>query len=91
MEEYRQMIEPYVIGAAKNTLTEEQLGEFRQAFSMYDLNADGSIDVNELDGVFRAVGKPLLPQELEKIIAKHDIDQNGQISFKEFTAMFANL
>merc|ERR1712232_1138135 len=52
-------------------LTEEQLDEIREAFSLFDADASGMIDI----------------RELKKMVADIDNDGNGTIEFTEFLQM----
>ena len=40
----------------KLRLTEEQIAEYKEAFSVFDNDGDGTIDTNELGTVMRALG-----------------------------------
>merc|ERR1711918_341325 len=57
-------------------LTEEQLDEIREAFSLFDADASGMIDVRELKN-----------EELKKMVTDIDNDGNGTIEFVEFLQM----
>jgi calmodulin len=39
------------------TLTDEQIAEFKDAFSLFDKDGDGSITLEELATVMRSLGK----------------------------------
>merc|ERR1712226_1823598 len=66
-------------------LTEEQLDEIREAFSLFDADASGMIDVRELKAAMRALGFEVKNEELKKMVA--DVDGNGTIEFGEFLEM----
>merc|ERR1711898_43005 len=57
-------------------LTEEQLDEIREAFSLFDSDASGMIDIRELKN-----------EELKKMVSDVDNDGNGTIEFTEFLGM----
>ena len=40
-------------------LTEEQIAEFKEAFSLFDKDGDGTITTKELGTVMRSLGKTL--------------------------------
>ena len=67
--------------------TEKQMEEFKEAFSLFDKDGDGTITVEELGTVMRSLG--LLPTEAEviEIIKEIDTDGNGVIDFNEFLAL----
>merc|ERR1711998_404351 len=56
-------------------LYEEQLDEIREAFTLFDSDASGAIDVRELKAAMRALGFDI------------DNDGNGTIEFAEFLGM----
>merc|ERR1711975_136704 len=64
-------------GAKKKAgqLSEEQLDEIREAFSLFDSDASGAIDVRELKAAMRALGFDI------------ENDGNGTIEFAEFLGM----
>lgn len=70
-------------------LTEETIKEFREAFSLFDKDGDGSISVTELGIVMRNMGQNPTEAELKQMIAEVDADGNGQIDFAEFVTLMA--
>merc|ERR1711934_601678 len=68
-------------------LTEEQLDEIREAFSLFDADASGMIDIRELKAAVRALGFEVKNEELKKMVADIDGDGNGTIEFGEFLQM----
>merc|ERR1711959_54999 len=68
-------------------LSEEQIDEIREAFSLFDADASGMIDVRELKAAMRALGFEVKNDELKKMITDVDNDGNGTIEFAEFLAM----
>ena len=73
---------------AKN-LTEEQIAEFKEAFSLFDKNGDGNITTKELGTVMRSLGQNPTEAELVDMINEVDADGNGDIDFSEFLTMMA--
>merc|ERR1712097_207220 len=71
----------------KGQLTEEQLDEIREAFSLFDADASGMIDIRELKAAMRALGFEVKNEELKKMVADIDGDGNGTIEFGEFLQM----
>merc|ERR1711936_1212298 len=76
-------------GAKKKAgqLSEEQLDEIREAFSLFDSDASGAIDVRELKAAMRALGFEVKNEELKKMVTDVDNDGNGTIEFAEFLMM----
>merc|ERR1712139_485178 len=68
-------------------LTDEQLDEIREAFSLFDSDASGMIDVRELKAAMRALGFEVKNEELKKMVMDVDNDGNGTIEFAEFLQM----
>merc|ERR1712076_353798 len=68
-------------------LTDDQLDEIREAFSLFDADASGMIDVRELRAAMRALGFEVKNEELKKMVTDVDNDGNGTIEFGEFLEM----
>merc|ERR1739841_231749 len=68
-------------------LSEEQLDEIREAFSLFDSDASGAIDARELKAAMRALGFEVKNEELKKMVSDVDNDGNGTIEFVEFLGM----
>merc|ERR1712226_284091 len=68
-------------------LTEEQIAEFKEAFSLFDKDGDGTITTKELGTVMRSLGQN--PTEAELHARWMDADGNGTIDFPEFLTMMA--
>jgi len=68
-------------------LSPEQLNEFREAFSVFDKDGDGTISEKELGTVMRALGLNPTEEELTQMVKEVDQDGNGEVDFDEFCAM----
>ena len=71
------------------TLSAEQIQEFRQAFDIMDRNQDGVITVDDLAAVMRAIGQSPTHSELQDMIREVDADGNENIDFTEFLALMS--
>ena len=71
------------------TLSAEQIQEFRQAFDIMDRNQDGVITVDDHAAVMRAIGQSPTHQELQDMIREVDADGNENIDFTEFLALMS--
>jgi hypothetical protein len=61
---------PFVPDA--DSLTEEQIAEFKEAFSLFDKDGDGTITTKELGTVMRSLGQN--PTEAELLDMIHEVD-----------------
>uniref|UniRef100_A0A8I5U8H9 Calmodulin 3 n=1 Tax=Pongo abelii TaxID=9601 RepID=A0A8I5U8H9_PONAB len=75
--------------AMADQLTEEQIAEFKEAFSLFDKDGDGTITTKELGTVMRSLGQNPTEAELQDMINEVDADGNGTIDFPEFLTMMA--
>uniref|UniRef100_A0A8C2X1K4 Calmodulin 1b n=1 Tax=Cyclopterus lumpus TaxID=8103 RepID=A0A8C2X1K4_CYCLU len=57
-------------------LTEEQIAEFKEAFSLFDKDGDGTITTKELGTVMRSLGQNPTEAELQDMI--NEVDADGQ-------------
>ena len=48
-------------------MTQEQMVEFSEAFSLFDKDGDGAISATEAKGMFRALGMSPSERELEQV------------------------
>merc|ERR1712096_77962 len=74
-------------GKKQKGLSDEQVEEIREAFSLFDSDASGAIDVRELTAAMRALGFEIKNEELKKMVSDIDNDGNGTIEFGEFLGM----
>merc|ERR1711998_386147 len=67
----------------------EQMGEFKEAFSLFDKDGDGTITTKELGTVMRSLGQNPTEAELQDMINEVDADGNSTIDFPEFLSLMA--
>merc|ERR1712072_1510682 len=70
-------------------LTEEQIAEFKEAFSLFDKDGDGTITTKDLGAVMRSLGQNPTAAELQDMINEVDADGNGSLDFPEFLSLMA--
>ena len=80
-------------------LTEEQINEFKETFSLFDKDTDGTITTKEFGTVMRSLYQNLAEAELQDVIneaideqvdemiREADIDGDGQVNYEEFVKM----
>jgi Ca2+-binding protein (EF-Hand superfamily) len=55
--------------------TAKQIEQYQQAFSLFDKDRDGTISIQELGDVMRALGQHPIQGELRDMI--NEVDENG--------------
>lgn len=68
-------------------ITEQNMLELREAFSVFDLNQDGYISKEELSTAMANFGHLVTKAEIDEMVNLVDKDGNGLIDFKEFLAL----
>jgi len=66
-------------------LTEEQIAEFKEAFSLFDKDGDGTITTKELGTVMRSLGQNPTEAELQDMI--NEVDADGTYLYVTFWRM----
>ncbi|KAG0539834.1 hypothetical protein BDA96_03G356100 [Sorghum bicolor] len=70
-------------------LSEDQIAEFKEAFSLFDKDDDGCITTKELGTVMRSLGQNPTEAELQDMIAEVDSNNSGTIDLQEFLGLMA--
>ena len=68
-------------------LTEEQIQELRDGFSLFDKDGNWTINSNELGTVMRSLGQNPTEAELTNMIGEADPDGKGKITFDVFLSL----
>ncbi|XP_022725733.1 probable calcium-binding protein CML25 [Durio zibethinus] len=71
----------------KGVDSDEVLENLKDAFSVYDIDGNGSISAEELHEVLKSLGDECSIAECRKMISGIDKDGNGMIDFEEFKVM----
>ncbi|KAG4087645.1 calmodulin mutant SYNCAM35 [Neocallimastix lanati (nom. inval.)] len=69
-------------------LSEEQIAQFKEAFSLFDKEGSNTIETSELGTVLRALGLNLSQAEVNKYVKEVDTG-NGKVGFPEFLTLCA--
>lgn len=67
----------FVFSFKADQLTEEQIAEFKEAFSLFDKDGDGTITTKELGTVMRSLGQNPTEAELQDMI--NEVDADGEL------------
>jgi len=76
--------------STKVDLTEEQKADVKEAFSLFDTQAGGTIDTKDLKVAMRALGFEPRKEEIKKMVAEVDKDGSGKLSLDNFMVIMAN-
>ena len=71
-------------------MTNEQIAQLHDVFKHFDSDGSGSIDVDELGEVFRAMGQDLKKEELQQLMDQVDDDGSGEMEFDEFLLLMCS-
>lgn len=71
-------------------LTEEQIAEFKEAFSLFDKDGDGTITTKELGTVMRSLGQNPTEAELQDMINEVDADGTYFKNASAFQTIFCS-
>ncbi len=72
------------------TLTDNQIAETRQVFSLCDVNGDGYIDRDEFHVLLQVLDGDVSREECELDFEAADTAGDGYIEFKEFVAWWTH-
>ena len=70
-------------------LSEEQVAEFKECFSLFDADGSGTVDTSELGTVMKSLGQMMSDEALAQMINEVDADGSGTVDFAEFLGMMA--
>merc|ERR1712000_343349 len=70
-----------------NSVDPQVLADYKEVFSTFDRDGDGTIDATELGAVMASFGVNPSQAELAKMIEDVDLDKSGAIDFQEFVTM----
>ncbi|XP_056121413.1 calmodulin-like protein 4a [Rhinichthys klamathensis goyatoka] len=68
-------------------LTQTQIDEFKECFSLYDKKRKGKIEAKDLITVMRCLGTSPTFNEVDRHLQVHKIDKTGELDFSTFLTM----
>ncbi|CAM8883871.1 unnamed protein product [Rhodiola kirilowii] len=83
-------LEEFIEINIKDVDSDEILESLRGAFSVFDIDGNGSISAEELHKVLKGLGEQCSVTECKRMISGVDSDGDGLISFEEFKVMMDN-
>lgn len=72
-------------------MSTEQVAEFKEAFSLFDRDNDGRIQVGELGTLMRALGRNPTEAEVREHIKSLDPHSSGFINFADFLSLMSQV
>ena len=73
-----------------HNFNEHQISLFREIFSEFDKDGDGTLDTKYVGTIMRSLGQSPTESELRDIIVEVDADNSGYMDFSEFLTVMAN-
>ena len=70
-------------------LSEQEICELHEAFNIFDVESDGSIEAKNLPILMNALNQKISKEEIENILKEIDINNDGQIYFNQFLKIMA--
>ncbi len=71
-------------------LTKQHIIDFRECFSLFVADQEGTIKAEDLGQVLRALGQFPTNSELDDIVNECDVDGNGTLEFAEFVILMTS-
>ena len=73
----------------KLDLSDEQKSDIREAFNLFDSSGSGAIDAKDLKVAMRALGFEPRKEEIRKMLAEVNCDDEGRITLEHFVGLMA--
>lgn len=67
-----------------NSLSEDDIADFKEAFSLFDTDNDGTVSVQELGRMLAMFGLKATAVELQEVMDEADLGGTGALDFTEF-------
>jgi calmodulin len=69
--------------------SEDQVSQYKEAFTLFDKDGDGCITTKELGTVMRALGKSPTESEIKSFVAEIDPQSKGTVDFTDFLTVMS--
>ena len=70
-------------------LSEQEICELHEAFNIFDVESDGSIEASQLMMLMNSLKQYPTKEEIEAILKELDLNNDGQIYFNQFLKIMA--
>ena len=77
----------FLPGLLREQFSRTELRSFRRSFKLYDQNANGSMDADEVKLCLRDLGVRVSARRLKFLMSEADADRSGEIEFDEFVLL----
>eukprot|EP01070_Trichotokara_eunicae_P008135 Trichotokara_eunicae@DN5648_c0_g1_i3.p1 len=74
---------------SKKKLSDQQVREYRHAFTLFDSDGNGTIDAADLAKLLRSMGEAPSDDEITELVHFIDADGSGEIDFEEFMTIMS--
>jgi len=72
---------------ARDEFSKAEIEAFEKAFQMFDVDGNGTLDIEEIERVLNELGKPMSKDEILDLL--YDVDLGSSIKIDEFIQMMA--
>ena len=72
------------LGMPKGSVSDEDIAEYREIFSLVDLDHGGTIDCEELGELMDLLGMNVTDEEVEQMVNEIDSTGEGEVNFADF-------
>ena len=70
---------------------EHEYDKFKEAFTFFDRNGDGTMSTQDVGVALRAMGALINGKEIQLLITKYDLERTGKIKQEDFIAMIGEV
>jgi len=74
----------------RKELSESQIAEIKEAFSIFDCNGNGTISASEIKSVLKSIEKEPTDEEIHRLLREANKSGTGELTYLEFQEMMRN-